>query len=155
MLRKAEPDHSLSQEAQFPEIPHCPSRLQLRSQHISQHSWSKTCSVGIYQEKQRIIAENLRTKLDQWMDRILNLPDLALRSAAVRRRIHNDRIIMISSADLTLYELHAVIHKPADRRTGKSGSGSILFCPVDHTLGSIHMSNRSTGSSCSRVAPPV
>ena len=55
---------------------------------------------------------------------------------------------MITSADLTLYELHAVIHKPADRRTGKSGRGSILFCPVHHTLGSIHVSNGSTGCSC-------
>lgn len=30
MLRKAEPDHSLSQEAQFPEIPHCPSRASVQ-----------------------------------------------------------------------------------------------------------------------------
>ena len=29
-LRKAEPDHSLSQEAQFPEIPHCPSRASVQ-----------------------------------------------------------------------------------------------------------------------------
>ena len=84
------------------------------------------------------------------MDRILDLPDLALRSAAVRRRVHNDRIVMISSADFTFYELHAVIHKPADRCTGKSGSSSILFCPVHHTLGSVHVSNGSAGCSCSQ-----
>ena len=82
------------------------------------------------------------------MDTILNLPDLPLRSTSIRRRIHNDRIIMIPSADLTLNKLHTVIHQPADRSISQTGSNRILLCPGNHTLRSIHMSNRSSRCRC-------
>ena len=124
---------------------HMPAELfQFSRQHISKNCRCQTCCIRIYQEKQRLIAENLCTQLNQVMDTILNLPDLPLRSTSIRRRIHNDCIIMIPSANLTLNKLHTVIHQPADRSISQTGSNRILLRPGNHTLRSIHMSNRSS-----------
>ena len=122
--------------------------LKFSRKHISKNCRCQTCCIGIDQEKQRLIAENLCTQLNQIMDTILNLPDLPLRSTSIRRRIHNDRIIMVPSADFTLNKLHTVIHQPSYRRISQSRSNRILLRPGDHTLRSIHMSNRSPRCCC-------
>lgn len=73
------------------------------------------------------------------MNRLLDFPDLALWSSSVGRRVHDDRVVVVTSADLALDKFGAVIHKPADRLVRKAGHGSVLFCPVDHAFGCIDM----------------
>ena len=87
----------------------------LERDHVSQDSRSETGCVGVDQEKQRIVGEKLCTQLDEWVDGVFNFPDLTLWSTAVGRRVHDDRVVVIATADLALYEFHTVIDKPADR----------------------------------------
>ena len=84
------------------------------------------------------------------MDRLLDLPDLTLRSTSVGRRVHDDRIVVIATTDLTLHKFHTVVHQPADRCVRKSGSGSVFLRPVDHSFGSVYVGNLCTGSSGSQ-----
>ena len=79
------------------------------------------------------------------MNGILDLPNLPFWSAAVRRRIHNDSIVMIAAADLTLYEFYAIIHDPADRRVLKAAGLRVLLCPGDHALGGVNRGHGSSG----------
>ena len=127
--------------------------LHFSCQHIGQHSWSKSGGVGVDQEKQRVIAENFGTKLHQRMNSIFDFPDFALGASSIGRRVHNDGIVVISTADLTLDEFHAVIHQPADRSICKTTCRGIFLSPCDHTLRSIHMCDRSSGSSCRKSGP--
>ena len=92
--------------------------LQFRRDHVSQHSRCQTGCVGVHQEEQRIIAEQLGSQLDKRMNGVFDLPDFALRSAPVGRRVHDDSVVMIAAADLALYKFGTVIHQPADRRLG-------------------------------------
>ena len=73
------------------------------SEHVSQYCWLKSCCIRINQEEQRIIGEDLCTQFYQWVNRFLNFPDFAFRSSAIRRRIHNDCIVVVAAADLTLF----------------------------------------------------
>ena len=75
------------------------------------------------------------------MDRFLDLPDFPFWSAAVGRRIHDDRVIMVAAADLTLYEFDTVVHDPADRSVLETGGNRIFLCPGNHTLRSVYMCN--------------
>ena len=80
------------------------------------------------------------------MDRFFYFPDFPFWSAAVRWRIHDNGIVMIAAADLTLYEFYTVIDDPADRRIAKSGRTGIFLCPGDHALGGIYVCNTCSGS---------
>ena len=80
------------------------------------------------------------------MDHVFNLPNLTFWSASVRRRIHDNGIVGVATADLTFYKLHTIIYKPADRSIFQPGRYSILLCLGDHSLGGINMSDRCTGS---------
>ena len=90
-------------------------RLYFQTEQIAQDGRGKTGGVGIDQEEQRIIRQQLCTELYEGMDRIFDLPDLALRTATVGRRVHDDGIVVVATADLTLYEFYTVIDQPADR----------------------------------------
>ena len=118
------------------------------SQHIGQYCRLKTGCVGINKEEKRIITQDLGTQFHQRMNCILNLPDLTFRSSSIRRRIHDNRIVVIAAADLPLYKFLAVIHQPADRCIFQSGALRILLRPCHHSFGGIHMSNRSTCCRC-------
>lgn len=85
------------------------------SEHVCQYSRLKSCRVGVDQEKQRIVRENLCTQFYQWVNRFFNFPDFTFWSSAVRWWIHDDGIIVIAAADLTFYEFYTVINQPADR----------------------------------------
>lgn len=80
------------------------------------------------------------------MDRFFYFPDFPFWSTAVGRRIHDNGIVMIAAADLTLYEFYAVIDDPADRRIAQSGRTCIFLCPGDHALGGIYVCNARSGS---------
>ena len=118
--------------------------LHLCCQHISKYSRSKSGGVGIDQEKQGIIAENLCAKLHQGMNGILNFPDLAFWSSSIGRRIHDNCVIVIPPADFTLYKLHAVIYQPADWCISKTTCCRILFRPGNHSLRGIYVCNGCT-----------
>ena len=122
--------------------------LHLCCQHISKYSRSKSGGVGIDQEKQGIITENLCAKLHKWMNGILNFPDLAFRASSIGRRIHDNCVIVITSADFTLYKLHTVIYQPADWCISKTTCCRILFRPGNHSLRSIYVCNRCTCGCC-------
>ena len=84
------------------------------------------------------------------MNCFFNLPDLTFWSTSVRWWIHDDRIVVISTADLTFYKFHTVIYQPADRCFRKSGCSCIFFGPGNHTLGSVYVCNLCTGSGSSQ-----
>src|SRR5699024_696951 len=87
---------------------------------------------------------------DKGMDGILDLPDLSLGSPAIGRRIHDNGIVVVSAADLPLYELGTVVHQPSYGRVLQTGGDSILLRPGDHTLGGVHVGHRSSCRSCSQ-----
>ena len=89
--------------------------------HVGQYRRLKSGCVRIDQKEQWIIRQNLRAKLYERINTLLDFPDFPFRSPPVGRRVHNDRIVMIATADFTLHKLHAVIHKPADRGITESG----------------------------------
>ena len=80
------------------------------------------------------------------MNCFFNLPDLTFWSTSVRWWIHDDRIVVISTADLTFYKFHTVIYQPADRRFRKPRCSCVFFGPGNHTLGSVYVCNLCTGS---------
>ena len=53
------------------------------SHHIGKYGRGQTGGVGIDEEEKGIIGKQLGTELYQRVDRILDLPDLAFRAAAV------------------------------------------------------------------------
>ena len=126
--------------------------FQFCSQHISEYCRCQTGCVGIYQEEQRVFAEYIGTQFDQRMNGFFDFPDFSLGSSSVRRRIHDDRIVMISSSYFPFYKFYTVIYQPANRRISQSGRDSIFFGPGNHTFGGIHMCDLSTGSSCCKCS---
>lgn len=114
--------------------------FQLRCDHVRQHGRSQSCCIGVYEEKERLIAEQSGAEFDERMDRFFNLPDLALRPTAVRWRIHDDRVIAVAAAQLTFDKFRTVIDKPADRSIIESGSLPHFLlpsrpCPWKHPHG--------------------
>ena len=80
------------------------------------------------------------------MNRFFYFPDFSFWSATVRRRVHDDGVVMIAAADFTLYEFYTVIDDPADRCISKSGRTCIFFCPGNHAFGGIYVCNACSGS---------
>lgn len=89
------------------------------------------------------------------MNRLLDFPDLALWSSSVGRRVHDDRVVVVASADLALDKFGAVIHKPADRLVRKAGHGSVLFAQLTMPLDASTCVTLAPAAAAARVAPPV
>ena len=70
--------------------------FQLRGNHIGQHGGSQSCGIGIYQEKQGVLAQKLHTQPDEGMDRVLDFPDLAF--GAPKARSGKSRTLSIPSS---------------------------------------------------------
>ena len=83
-------------------------------QDICHHRRRKSCRVGIDEEEQRFIREDIRAGLNQIINTVFQFPHLAARSSAVAGRIHNHRIVCALAADFALGKFLAVIHNPTD-----------------------------------------
>lgn len=129
--------------------------FQHRVHHIAQYRRLQSGCVRIDQEKQRFIGQQLSTQLYQRINCILNLPDFSFRASAVRWRIHNNCIIVISTTDLTFYKLYTVVHDPADRSVLETGGDSVFFCPCHHTFEASTCVTEAPAAAAARVAPPV
>ena len=81
------------------------------------------------------------------MDGILDLPDLAFGAAAVRGRIHDDRIIVVPSADFPFYKFHTVVYDPADGFFFQAAGSCVFSGPSNHAFGGVHMSDCRAGRS--------
>ena len=119
--------------------------LQFSRKHVGQDCRCKSGGVGVDEEEQWLIAENFGTEFDQVVNTVLNFPDFTFWSSTVGRRVHDDGIVVISSADFTFYEFYAVVYQPADRGIAQSGSYGVFFCPGNHSFGCVYMGDRSTG----------
>ena len=95
--------------------------FQFSCKHISKHCGGQSRGIGIDQEKQRFIAEKLRTKLNQPVNGIFDFPDFSFGPPAIGRGIHDDCVIVISTADFPFHKFYAVVHKPADGCIAKPG----------------------------------
>ena len=82
---------------------------------------------GVYKEKQWVIRENLGTQFNQRVNGVLNFPDFPLGASSVRRRVHDNGIVFVSSADFPLYKFYAVIHQPANRCVLQSEDTAFSF----------------------------
>ncbi len=79
------------------------------------------------------------------MDSILDFPDLTLGTASVGRGIHDNSVIMVSTADFPLHKFYAVINQPADGFIGQTGGNGVFLGSVDHALGGVHMGDAGSG----------
>ena len=96
-------------------------------QHVGQHGRLQSGCIRIYQEKAGIFRQDLRCQAQEGEDAFFYFPDLAFGTPAIGRGIHDDGVVSVAAADLTLHEFDAVVHKPADRRIRQTGSGGVLF----------------------------
>ena len=126
--------------------------FQFCGNHIGKYSWSQSCSIRIHKKEQWMFTKQLRAQFDQRMNCLFNLPDFSFWSSPVRRRIHNDSIVMVAPADFPLYKFYAVIYNPANRSIFQPGRSCIFLCPCHHTFGGVHMSDGSSGSSSSQCS---
>lgn len=94
-------------------------------------------------EKERLVRKQLSCLSNQRIDAFLDLPDFARRSAAIRRRIHNNPVIPASPANLPLHKFFAVVYDITDRRLGKSGQPRVLFGLLYHAARRVHVTNGS------------
>ena len=124
--------------------------------HVAQYGGLQSGGIGVYQHEKGSIRQKKGAALQEGENTVLNFPDLALGSSAVGGRIHDDRIVAAAPADLTLYELSAVIHKPADVCLAQTGELGIFSGPADHAFGGIHMRDFCTcGCGCGGCAAGI
>ena len=79
------------------------------------------------------------------MDSILDFPDLTLGTASVGRGIHDNSVIMVSTAD---FPLHNFTQSSTSQRygfIGQTGGNGVFLGPVDHALGGVHMGDAGSG----------
>ena len=108
-------------------------------QHIAQNGGLKACRIGIYQKEEGRVGEQKGTALQEGKDTFFDFPDFPLGSSSVRRRIHDNGVVVIAPADLPLDKFSAVVHKPADVSFAKTGQLRIFPGPAHHAFGGIHM----------------
>ena len=83
-------------------------------QHIAENSGLQAGCIRIDQEEERPVREQKSGPLQEGENAVLYFPDFPFGASAVRRRIHYDRVVVVSSPDLALYKFAAVVHQPAD-----------------------------------------
>ena len=83
------------------------------AQHILHHRGRQAGGVGIDQEEQGVVGQQLDALRHQRIHLLLQLPHLAAGSATVGGRIHQDAVVGVAAALFTLDELDAVVHQPA------------------------------------------
>ena len=74
-------------------------------QKIGQNRRLQTRRVGVDQHKERIVGEEPAGAHQEGINAGLDLPDFSLGAAPVGRRIHDDRVVGIATADFALDEL--------------------------------------------------
>ena len=94
--------------------------LYSKIQHIAQDCGLQACSVGVYKEKQGLVAYELAAELHKGPNALLYLPDLALGAPAVGGRIHDNSIVFVSPSYLALDKLFTVVNEPAYRSSLKA-----------------------------------
>lgn len=85
----------------------------------------------------------------------LNLPDFALRAAAVGWWVHDDGIVVIAASNLTFYKLLAVINNPADTCLRQSGEFGISLAQPTMPLEASTWVTWAPALAAAHVAPPV
>src|SRR6478736_1811091 len=112
--------------------------------------------IGVDEEKQRPVAQDLLTLVEEAPEVVLQFPHLAGGPAAVGRRVHDDRVVLAAALELTAHELEAVVGDVADRRGGEAGEGGVLAAPLHHALGGVDVAHaRPRGGGCDRGGPGV
>ena len=103
-----------------------------------------------------VFRQDLCAKFDERVDHIFDLPYFAFRTAAIRRRIHDDRVISIAAADLPFDKfLHN--HRQASGSERLSARKTLRFLSPSRPC----LFEASTWVTCApaaaaaRVAPPV
>ena len=101
---------------------------------IFQYGGLQSRRVGIYQEEQRSVGQHFRRFGNELADAVFQLPHFPARSSAVRRRIHQHRVVSVAAAQFARDELHTVVDDIAYavRRTGRQRG--VAAAPVDHIL---------------------
>ena len=80
----------------------------------------------------------------------------SLGASSVGRRIHDNSVIMISTADFPLHEFDAVVYNPADGGLRKAGGAGVFLSPGHHALGGVYMGYMGAGlGGCQRGASRV
>lgn len=103
-------------------------------EHVAQYGGLQAGRVGVDQHEEGMVGEQEGCSLQEGINAFLDLPDFALWSSAVGGGIHDDGVVMVSPADLTLYKFAAVIHQPSDGSFPEAGQLGIFFCPGDHSF---------------------
>ena len=103
-------------------------------------TYSKVSADGKSRRAAYLIGD-LSAQLDQIIDGVLQLPDLAAGASAVGWRVHDNAVVAVAAANLTLDKLFAIVHNPADGLLLQAGQLGILPCPCYHALAGIDMAD--------------
>ena len=126
------------------------------AQHIGEHGGSQSGGVGVDEEKQGFFRQESGAELHQGEDGILDLPDLALGTAAVGGRVHDDGVIMVAPAELPLHEFSR--SHPRSSVWGRSASPEDWAFSLAQATMPLEASTWVTlapALAAARVAPPV
>ena len=113
-------------------------------QDIAQHGGSEARGVGVNEDEEGLVAQHLGAEAHEGEEILLQLPHLAAGAATVGGRVHDDGIVSLAAANLTLHELGAVVHDPADGGIGKTRETGVLLGPRHHALCRVHMAHAGT-----------
>ena len=80
--------------------------------------------IGIDEDHERVVGQDLFTGGDEFVDLLLELPDFPAGPSSVGGRVHDDDVVLVAAADLALDELGAVIDDPVDGAVGQAGGVS-------------------------------
>jgi hypothetical protein len=97
--------------------------------------------VGVDEEEDGFIGEQLAALGDEFPQVILEFPHLAAGATAVSGRVHNDGVVAFAAADFAAHKLEAVVGDVADTGVGQATEVGVFAAPFDHTFGGIDVAN--------------
>ena len=102
--------------------------------------------IGGQHHRERLRRQDRAAEVGQRRQVLEQLPDLALRPAAIGRRIEQDDVVAAAAPLLALGEFHRVLADPADRLVAPAGHLLVFARPADRLLRGVDMGDLGAGA---------
>ena len=102
--------------------------------------------IGGEHHGERLRRQDRAADVGQCRQVLEQLPDLALGTAPIGRRVEQDDVVAAAAALLALGEFHGVLADPADRLVDEAGHLLVLARPADRLLRGVDMGDLGAGA---------